>query len=120
TSAPSSKPCPRADGRPDHAGLRSHRPTAPMGSMRYLHTMIRVKDLEAALDFFVHKLGLVETRRKDNEKGKFTLVFLATAPGAPELELTYTWGQEEPYSVGRNFGHVAFEVDDLYATCTRL
>lgn len=91
-----------------------------MASMRYLHTMIRVKDLEAALDFFVDKLGLKETRRRENENGKFTLVFLATAEGAPELELTYNWGQDEPYTVGRNFGHVAYEVDDLYATCTRL
>jgi lactoylglutathione lyase len=90
------------------------------GPMRYLHTMIRVRDLDAALDFFVKKLGLVETRRKDNEKGRFTLVFLAETPGAPELELTHNWDQDGPYTVGRNFGHVAYEVDDLYATCQRL
>ncbi len=88
--------------------------------MRYLHTMIRVKDLDAALDFFVNKLGLVETRRKDNEKGRFTLVFLSTEPGAPEVELTHNWDQDAPYSVGRNFGHLAYEVDDIYALCERL
>jgi len=88
--------------------------------MQYLHTMIRVRDLEAALDFFVNKLGLKETRRKDHESGRFTLVFLATADGEPEVELTYNWDQEEPYSVGRNFGHLAYAVDDIYATCERL
>lgn len=88
--------------------------------MEYLHTMIRVRDLDAALDFFVNKLGLVETRRKDVPKGRFTLVFLATEPGAPEVELTHNWGQEEPYSEGRNFGHLAYRVDDIYATCQRL
>lgn len=90
--------------------------------MRYLHTMIRVCDLDAALDFFVAKLGLREVRRHDSEQGKFTLVFLSTGTaGDPaEIELTYNWGQQEPYSVGRNFGHLAFEVDDIYATCARL
>ena len=88
--------------------------------MQYLHTMIRVRDLDAALDFFVNKLGLVETRRKDVPKGRFTLVFLATAPGEPEVELTHNWDQEEPYSVGRNFGHLAYRVDDIYAMCERL
>jgi lactoylglutathione lyase len=88
--------------------------------MNYLHTMIRVRDLDAALDFFVGKLGLVETRRRDSETGRFTLVFLATEKGAPELELTYNWDQEEPYTVGRNFGHLAYAVDDIYATCQRL
>jgi lactoylglutathione lyase len=88
--------------------------------MRYLHTMIRVRDLDAALDFFVDKLGLVETRRKDVPAGKFTLVFLATAPGEPEIELTHNWDQAEPYGVGRNFGHLAYETDDIYATCARL
>ena len=88
--------------------------------MKYLHTMIRVKDLDAALDFFVDKLGLVETRRHEVEKGRFTLVFLATEKGAPEIELTYNWDQEEPYSVGRNFGHLAYRVDDIYAVCQRL
>lgn len=82
--------------------------------------MIRVRDLDAALDFFVNKLGLVETRRKDVPKGRFTLVFLATEPGAPEVELTHNWDQEEPYTEGRNFGHLAYRVDDIYATCQRL
>ena len=88
--------------------------------MNYLHTMVRVKDLDAALDFFVGSLGLVEMRRKDDDKGRYTLVFLATAPGAPEVELTFNWDQAEPYTVGRNFGHLAYEVDDIYATCQRL
>ena len=88
--------------------------------MRYLHTMIRVRDLDAALDFFVTKLGLKETRRKDNEKGKFTLVFLSADDGASEIELTHNWDQTEPYTTGRNFGHLAFSVDDIYATCARL
>jgi lactoylglutathione lyase len=90
--------------------------------MRFLHTMIRVRDLDAALDFFVTKLGLQELRRKEVPAGRYTLIFLGTgAEGdSAEIELTYNWGQEEPYSVGRNFGHVAFEVDDIYATCARL
>ena len=88
--------------------------------MQYLHTMIRVRDLDAALDFFVDKLGLVEVRRKEVPQGRFTLVFLATEPGAPEVELTHNWGQEEPYTEGRNFGHLAYRVDDIYATCQRL
>jgi len=88
--------------------------------MEYLHTMIRVRDLEATLDFFVDKLGLVETRRKDVPKGRFTLVFLATEPDAPEVELTHNWDQDEAYSQGRNFGHLAYRVDDIYATCQRL
>lgn len=88
--------------------------------MRYLHTMIRVLDLDAALAFFREGLGLIETRRNDHEAGRFTLVFLATAPGEPEIELTYNWDQKEPYSGGRNFGHVAYEVDDIYQACERL
>ena len=88
--------------------------------MRYLHTMIRVSDLDAALDFYCNKLGLRETRRTRNEKGRFTLVFLA-APGSPdaEVELTHNW-DPETLGGGRNFGHLAFEVDDIYATCRRL
>lgn len=88
--------------------------------MRYLHTMIRVLDLDAALDFFVGALGLVELRRRDSEKGRFTLVFLATAEGEPQIELTHNWDQREPYAVGRFFGHLAYEVEDIYATCQRL
>lgn len=88
--------------------------------MKYLHTMLRVGDLEAALDFFVAKLGLKETRRAENPAGRFTLVFLA-APESPEaeIELTYNW-DERDYAGGRNFGHLAFTVDDIYATCERL
>ena len=87
--------------------------------MKYLHTMIRVLDLPAALEFF-GALGLSEQRRRDEPSGRFTLVFLATAPGEPELELTHNWDQREPYDGGRNFGHVAYEVDDIYAACARL
>ena len=88
--------------------------------MKFLHTMIRVKDVDRALDFFCNKLGLVETRRKDVEKGRFSLIFLATAPGEPEIELTHNWDNEDDYSVGRNFGHVAFRVDNIYDTCQKL
>ena len=82
--------------------------------------MIRVYDLEAALDFFTNQLGLVETRRHEHAPGKFTLVFLATAEGEPEIELTYNWDQSTPYDGGRNFGHLAYAVDDIYALCTKL
>ncbi len=90
--------------------------------MRFLHTMLRVRDLDAALDFFVAKLGLVERRRHVNEQGRFTLVFLATgdAADAAELELTYNWDEKEPYATGRFFGPLAYEVEDIYATCKRL
>ena len=90
--------------------------------MRYLHTMLRVRDLDAALDFFVDKLGLVVIRRRDSERGRFTLVFLGTghADDPAQIELTWNWDQEEPYAVGRFFGHLAFEVDDIYAVCERL
>lgn len=95
--------------------------------MRYLHTMIRVADLDAALDFFGNKLGLEEVRRVDHEGGRFTLVFLAASQDveaakrdrAPVIELTYNWDPEE-YTGGRNFGHLAYEVDDIYAICARL
>jgi lactoylglutathione lyase len=88
--------------------------------MEYLHTMIRVKDLDAALDFFCTKLGLKEIRRRDSETGRFTLVFLATGDDAPQLELTHNWDQDEPYTGGRNFGHLAYAVDDIYQVCQRL
>lgn len=90
--------------------------------MRYLHTMLRVRDLEAAIDFFCSKLGLRELRRRDSEQGRFTLVFLGSgAEGDPaELELTHNWDEKEPYPTGRFFGHLAFEVDDIHATCARL
>lgn len=88
--------------------------------MRFLHTMLRVKDLDRALHFFVDLLGLVEVRRMENEKGRFTLVFLATEPGAPEVELTFNWDQTEEYTHGRNFGHLAFRVKNVYEVCQRL
>lgn len=87
--------------------------------MRYLHTMLRVYDLDAALNFFA-LLGLLEVRRRESERGRFTLIFLATGPDEPQLELTHNWDEAEPYSGGRNFGHVAYEVDDIYALCQHL
>lgn len=88
--------------------------------MKYLHTMLRVKNLELALDFFVNKLGLLETRRKEYPSGKFTLIFLTTNIGEPEIELTYNWENENEYSSGKNFGHLAFGVEDIYQTCEKL
>jgi lactoylglutathione lyase len=90
--------------------------------MRYLHTMLRVRDLDTALDFFVAKLGLREVRRRSSDAGRYTLVFLETgaAGDAAQIELTHNWDQGEPYPVGRFFGHLAFEVDDIYETCERL
>ena len=95
--------------------------------MRYLHTMIRVTDLDASLAFWVGKMGLVETRRHVDEKGRYTLVFLAASEDeaagrkdkAPLVELTYNW-DPEVYTGGRNFGHLAYEVDDIYAYCAKL
>lgn len=88
--------------------------------MKYLHTMVRVTDLDASLRFYCEALGLREVRRSEHEKGRFTLVFLA-APGdeSAQIELTYNWDPES-YSGGRNFGHLAYQVDDIYATCQRL
>ena len=88
--------------------------------MKYLHTMVRVSDIDESLDFYCNKLGLVELRRFDNDKGRFTLVFLA-APGDEDaqVELTYNWDPEE-YGEGRNFGHLAYRVDDIYALCHKL
>ncbi|MGP0058008.1 MAG: VOC family protein [Beijerinckiaceae bacterium] len=95
--------------------------------MEYLHTMVRVTDLAKSLEFYCNKLGLVEVRRVENEAGRFTLIFLA-APGdvehaaktsAPLVELTYNW-DPEAYTGGRNFGHLAYRVDDIYATCAQL
>jgi lactoylglutathione lyase len=88
--------------------------------MRYLHTMIRVRDLPAAVHFFCEGLGLKEFRRRDHEQGKFTLVFLGEREGdSPQIELTHNWDHKDPYTVGRNFGHVAYEVEDIYASCQR-
>ena len=88
--------------------------------MKYLHTMIRVQNLESALDFFINKLGMIEVRRREAPEGRFTLVFLATGPGESTIELTYNWDQEEPYTVGRNFGHLAYSVENIYQLCEDL
>lgn len=95
--------------------------------MNYLHTMVRVANLDEALDFYCNKLGLIEVKRTENEKGRFTLIFLvahgdiehAKKSKAPLLEITYNWDPEE-YKEGRNFGHLAYEVDNIYETCTQL
>lgn len=87
--------------------------------MKYLHTMVRVSNLEESLDFYCQKLGLRELRRMDNPGGRFTLVFLAAEGDTAALELTYNWDPEQ-YTGGRNFGHVAYQVEDIYATCQRL
>ena len=96
--------------------------------MRYIHTMVRVKNLETSLDFYCNKLGFIELGRYDSEKGRFTNVFLcarldqvsAEETRAPELELTYNWEEAEDYSTGRAFGHLAYRVDDIYQTCQDL
>jgi lactoylglutathione lyase len=95
--------------------------------MKYLHTMVRVRDLDASLDFYINKLGLAEASRVENKAGRFTLIFLsapddleaAREQRAPLVELTYNWDPED-YDGGRNFGHLAYEVDDIFATCQRL
>ena len=95
--------------------------------MRFLHTMVRVRDIDVSLDFYCTKFGLVEMRRKDVPAGRFTLIFLAApkdmqsseAGGAPELELTFNWDPED-YDYGRNFGHLAYKVDDIYEKCQQL
>lgn len=95
--------------------------------MRYLHTMVRIKDLDASLDFYTRIFGLTEVRRIENEKGRFTLIFVAapedvesgTSVKAPLLELTYNWDTED-YQGGRNFGHLAYEVDNIYEFCQQL
>ena len=96
-------------------------------ALRYLHTMVRVGNIDQSLDFYCNKLGMEEVRRRVDEAGRYTLVFLAApadkartaADNAPLLELTFNWDPEK-YGEGRNFGHLAFEVDDIYATCQRL
>ncbi|KZY61611.1 lactoylglutathione lyase [Oleiphilus sp. HI0071] len=95
--------------------------------MQYLHTMVRVRDVDASLRFYCDGLGLVETKRYESERGRFTLIYLAArddedrarSEKAPELELTYNWDPED-YSGGRNFGHLAYRVDDIYALCAHL
>lgn len=87
--------------------------------MKYLHTMVRISSIEASLDFYCNKLGLKEVRRKESEKGRFTLIFLAAPQDeAAQIELTYNWDPEQ-YSEGRNFGHLAYEVDNIYQVCQR-
>ena len=96
--------------------------------MKFLHTMVRVRDVDASLDFYINKLGMVETRRKEVEQGRFTLIFLAApqdeetanAAQAPELELTYNWDPEPEYTPGRNFGHLAYRVKNIYELCQKL
>ena len=96
-------------------------------SLRYLHTMVRISNIEKSLDFYCNKLGMQEVHRREDQAGRYTLIFLAapedksqaTSTRAPLLELTYNW-DPEAYGEGRNFGHLAFEVDDIYATCDRL
>lgn len=96
--------------------------------MRFLHTMVRVRDIDESLKFYCDLLGMVETRRKENEKGKFTLVFLAASKdaataketNAPELELTYNWEGNEAYETARAWGHLAYRVDNIYETCQKL
>lgn len=95
--------------------------------MRYLHTMVRIADLDKSLDFYCNKMGMVEVRRTESQAGRFTLIFLAArddesagrSNAAPLLELTHNWDPED-YTGGRNFGHLAYEVDDIYGTCQRL
>ena len=95
--------------------------------MQYLHTMVRISDLDASLDFYCNKLGMVEVRRRDDEKGRYTNIFLAAPEDldaakesmAPLLEMTYNW-DEAGYDGGRNFGHLAFRVDDIYGLCQKL
>ncbi|GFZ92469.1 lactoylglutathione lyase [Dyella caseinilytica] len=89
--------------------------------MKYLHSMVRVRDLDASLRFYCEGLGLKQVRRMDVPEGKYTLVYLA-APESPEaeVELTHNWGSEEDYGTARNFGHLAFRVNDIYATCEHL
>ena len=100
--------------------------------MQYLHTMVRIRDIDESLDFYCGKLGMVETHRMENEQGRFTLIFLAANEDearakeskAPLLELTYNWpdenGQSEEYAGGRNFGHLAYRVDNIYDICQKL
>jgi lactoylglutathione lyase len=89
-------------------------------TMKFLHTMIRVKDLDKSLHFYIDLLGLKEIRRKEFEQGRFSLIFLATEAGEPEIELTYNWDQAEDYQEGNHFGHLAFSVENIYETCQKL
>ena len=88
--------------------------------MKFLHSMVRVRDLDASLDFYCNKLGLIEVNRKEVPAGRFTLVFLAAQSGGSEIELTYNWDSPESYGNAKNFGHLAFSVDNIYETCEKL
>jgi len=99
----------------NHTDLNSR-----LNKMKFLHSMVRVKDLDASLTFYRDQLGLVETKRIDVPEGKFTLIYLATAIGEAEVELTHNWGSTEEYETGRSFGHLAFEVDNIYDFCQKL
>jgi lactoylglutathione lyase len=90
------------------------------GTVKYLHAMVRIRNIDESLHFFCELLGLVETRRTESEKGRFTLIYLATAKGEPEVELTYNWDVPDTYGNARNFGHLAFAVENIYEVCTRL
>jgi lactoylglutathione lyase len=104
----------------DHCGFKLEMSPTRSGKMKYLHTMVRVTDIDASLDFYCNKLGLRELKRYDSKQGRFTLVFLA-APGDDEaqVELTHNWDPEE-YDEGRNFGHLAYQVDNIYELCQTL
>ncbi|GLX83616.1 VOC family protein [Thalassotalea eurytherma] len=88
--------------------------------MKFLHAMVRVLDLDASMHFYCDLLGLKEIRRKDYSEAKFSLIYLATEEGEPEVELTHNWGETEPYGNGKNFGHLAFRVENIYETCQKL
>lgn len=88
--------------------------------MKYLHAMVRVLDVDESLNFFCGLLGFKEVRRHESEQGRYTLIYLESRPGDPPVELTYNWDQEERYDGGRNFGHLAFEVDNIYDLCQKL
>ena len=88
--------------------------------IEYLHTMIRVQDLDAALEFFVDTMGFIQTSRQDNEGGRFSLIFLAAGPGQSTIELTHNWDNTESYGGGRNFGHLAYRVENIHEYCAML
>lgn len=88
--------------------------------MKFLHSMVRVLDLDASLHFYCDLLGLIQTRRLDFDDARFSLIYLATAEGEPEVELTYNWDETSAYSQGKNFGHLAFEVNNIYQICEKL
>jgi len=118
----------KTDSSPSHTRPAQYTPNLIGTDMRYLHTMIRIRDVDASLDFWCNKMGLTETRRTENEQGRFTLIFLAGSKdetrakqdNSPELELTYNWDPEGDLGNSRNFGHLAYKVDDIYATCQQL